>query len=418
MDKSDKLFESGELTGFLDIWKQDLLKEIDQVARDYILGVSPTDLCDHLAEKYYLEVPSLREDDIEIIDYGELSIPHGYGGKYPGKGTFVTFAVPFDGSAKLFYYQPSTRDMSSSPNGRVGEDGALHLSYVRADHDEGTLRKMLEADVAAIRKYLTWVANNVKPFDDQLVSLIEKRIAARRRKLLDDDGLVEALGFPMRKRDDVPHTYAVPVKRKSPAIERPKATSVPYKPEPELAMNEYENILDIVSNMVTVMERSPRAFVDMEEEDLRQHFLVQLNGQYNGQATGETFNYQGKTDILIRADGKNIFIAECKFWRGKKALLQTIDQSLGYASWRDTKTAIILFNRNKELSGVLKSIPDAVKSHPNYKRDKEYPSETGFRYVLHHKDDKNRELLLTIMVFDVPQSAESREADSVGLPDT
>ena len=27
----------------------------------------------------------------------------------------------------------------------------------------------------------------------------------------------------------------------------------------------------------------------MKEEDLRQHFLVQLNGQYDGEATGETF---------------------------------------------------------------------------------------------------------------------------------
>jgi hypothetical protein len=28
------------------------------------------------------------------------------------------------------------------------------------------------------------------------------------------------------------------------------------------------------------------------------HFLVQLNGQYEGQATGETFNFEGKTDMI------------------------------------------------------------------------------------------------------------------------
>src|SRR5260370_4966399 len=55
----------------------------------------------------------------------------------------------------------------------------------------------------------------------------------------------------------------------------------------------------------------------MGEEDLRTHFLVQLNGVYEGQATGETFNFEGKTDILIRADGGNIFIAERKFWSGE-----------------------------------------------------------------------------------------------------
>ena len=92
-----------------------------------------------------------------------------------------------------------------------------------------------------------------------------------------------------------------------------------------------------MNNMVAVMERSPKAFRDMKEEDLRQHFLVQLNGQYEGQASGETFNFEGKTDILIRHEGKNIFIAECKFWRGPSTVADTLDQLLSYLSWRDTK---------------------------------------------------------------------------------
>ena len=96
----------------------------------------------------------------------------------------------------------------------------------------------------------------------------------------------------------------------------------------------------------------------MREEDLRQHFLVQLNGQYEGQASGETFNFEGKTDILIRAEGRNVFIAESKFWRGPESLRETIDQLLGYASWRDTKTAILIFNRQKNFSEVLAKIPE------------------------------------------------------------
>jgi hypothetical protein len=78
----------------------------------------------------------------------------------------------------------------------------------------------------------------------------------------------------------------------------------------------------------------------MGKEDLRSHFLVQLNGAFHGQATGETFNFQGKTDILIRVDGKNIFIAECKFWKGEKSFPATLDQLLSHLSWRDTKTAV------------------------------------------------------------------------------
>jgi hypothetical protein len=98
-----------------------------------------------------------------------------------------------------------------------------------------------------------------------------------------------------------------------------------FQPEPALAMAEYDEILGIIRNMVHVMERSPKAFEKMGEEDLRTQFLVQLNGQYEGRATGETFNYQGKTDILIREGDRNVFIAECKFWAGEKQYLQTID---------------------------------------------------------------------------------------------
>src|SRR5450759_2754106 len=160
--------------------------------------------------------------------------------------------------------------------------------------------------------------------------------------------------------------------------------------------------LRIIGSMVLVLERSPRAFHDMGEADLRTHFLVQLNGQYDGQATGETFNYQGKTDILIRADGKNVFIAECKFWSGAKAFLETIDQLLSYLHWRDTKAAVLVFNRNADFSAVLAKMVEAVPKHPNYKRELGQRGETEFRYVFRQRDDTNREMILTVLAFDIP----------------
>ena len=118
--------------------------------------------------------------------------------------------------------------------------------------------------------------------------------------------------------------------------------------------------------------------------------------------SGRISNFEGKTDILIRVNGRNIFIAECKFWRGPKKLTETINQLLGYTSWRDTKTAIIVFNRNKDFSAVLSKIPDTVTEHPNYKKTLQV-SETQFRYVFTNRDDTNRELFLTIMAFEVPE---------------
>jgi hypothetical protein len=187
----------------------------------------------------------------------------------------------------------------------------------------------------------------------------------------------------------------------------PAASTAAYKPEPVLAVEDYEHILSVMTNMALVMERSPSAFTSMDEEALRSHFLVQLNGHYEGQASAETFNYEGKTDILIRTNGRNIFIAECKYWSGPRQLADTIDQLLGYVSWRDTKVAIVVFNQNKDFSRVLEAIPKAIRGHGNFKRELDQTSESRFRYAFSHRDDVNRELTLTVLAFDVPTQAEA-----------
>jgi len=98
----------------------------------------------------------------------------------------------------------------------------------------------------------------------------------------------------------------------------------------------------------------------------------------------------------------DIFIAECMIWDGPKSLERKLDQLLGYASWRDTKTAILVFNQTKSFSGVLAKISEVVKGHPNFKRETERAGESATRYVLHHRDDKNRELILSVLAFEVP----------------
>lgn len=167
-------------------------------------------------------------------------------------------------------------------------------------------------------------------------------------------------------------------------------------------MEQYEQALRIMQDMAVVMERSPEAFKSMNEEALRQHFLVQLNGQFEGKATGETFNMSGKTDILLRDADRNVFIAECKFWKGPKAFKEAIDQLLGYTIWRDGKTAILVFNRGIDTTTVMNGIDAQVKGHPNFKRAVSWSHESGFRYVLRANDDAGRELILTVLVFHVP----------------
>ena len=151
------------------------------------------------------------------------------------------------------------------------------------------------------------------------------------------------------------------------------------------------------------IERSPSTFVHMKEEQIRDLILVSLNGHYEGGATGETFNAQGKTDILIRADGRNVFIAECKFWNGPKSLITAIDQILGYLTWRDTKAALLLFCNNVDFTNTLSSIATTVPEHPNFKRELRIISDTHARYLFRQKDDLARDLYLAVQAFHIPK---------------
>ena len=166
--------------------------------------------------------------------------------------------------------------------------------------------------------------------------------------------------------------------------------------------DEYESIISILRNTGGMLERSPKTFAGMKEESLRDLFLVTLNSHYGGQVTSETFNKSGKTDILVRDGDRSVLIAECKIWRGQASLCGAIDQLLQYVTWRDTNTAILLFNRNKEISQVVAQIPVVVSKHPNFKREIPISGDGTYRCVLGHRDDSNRELIVTILVFEVP----------------
>jgi hypothetical protein len=396
--RGDAFFWQHDLSAMLRKREERLHQQVNDTDHNQLLNVSVDDWCDYFEQLFKIEPLQLKKDEIEV-DQVEINVDVS---QYPDrdirdrtqpfyvKGTRIGYLVPFDGDRDLFNYRPATYTLS--PPFGIVNDRHLVLGYTRTDHDAEAIRTAFEKDIAEIEKYIAWIAQDIKLFNDSLRTKIRQRLEARRDKLFKDQGLVSALGFPLRRRQDVPETFIVSSVRRKTTLRPPSTATNQFEPEPILEAQEYEHIFSVISNMVAVMERSPNAFRGMDEEDLRQHFLVQLNGQYEGQATGETFNFEGKTDILIRVDGKNIFIAECMFWHGPESVKKKIDQLLGYTSWRDTKTALLVFNRERNFSSVLAKIPEIVESHQNFKRRVSYGSETGFRYILHNRDDKNREL--------------------------
>jgi hypothetical protein len=407
--------QKGDLRDFLEKRKLELKNEVESSNSNYVLNVNEDDFCQYLASRYSLVVPKIYEDKIYVYDQKEVDINVSRdqmrfiidrSRPFCMKGIQVKIACPFDGDGELFQYRPSTSTYNPPRGEIVGQE--IHLIYRMVDHDAGKLKQMYQRELGEIKRYIEWIQQEIGAFNNSLESFVRQFVFQRKRKLLDDVGLVSSLGIPVRRRADLPETYSIPSIRKKPKFEPPEAPKGPFKPEPALPSEEYESILEIIYNMALVMERSPQTFSKLEEEEIRDHFLMILNANYEGQATGETFNYKGKTDILIRIEGKNVFIAECKFWRGEKKFSETIDQLLGYTGWRDTKTAILLFNKNQDFSSVLNKINPTVKAHPCYKREWSLKSdklktETIFSYIFHQPQDVNREIILTILAFDVPR---------------
>jgi hypothetical protein len=126
---------------------------------------------------------------------------------------------------------------------------------------------------------------------------------------------------------------------------------------------DFEEALRLIRAAGVQMERSPSTTRHQSEEERRDWILVTLNSQFEGQAGGEVFNGAGKTDILIRERDRNVFVGECKIWRGAKQFKSAIDQILSYLVWRDTKAALILFIENRDATSVIDTAEEALLSH-------------------------------------------------------
>jgi len=408
-----KLFSSGGGFGdHLEARKDALARHIDHLDRNYILNVSENDLVDHLVEEYSVEVPELHVPGMFILTSSETEInvsnspgyiPDGRG--YYRKATSITFVVPYTGDGNIFQYHPSNTWLNNSGYGQVMVEGQLHLEYTVVGDDAGAVARERDADLQRVDSILKLIKSEADQYVAGLRQVVESLVRGRKDRLLKAAGMVAAFNIPVLGGTDAPRTYAPPVREKMKVVRRPEASSQPYEPEPALADEIYEKIILLSHNMAVVMERNPSSFATLDEPAIRDHFMVHLNSQFGGEATGETFNHQGKTDILFRHEGANIFVAECKFWKGEKYVLDGMDQLLGNVSYRDTKTALYVFNRGQDHTKVLEKVAEAIPKHPCHKKLVERRGDPEFRYLFHRPGDSNREVRLAVLVFDVPSPA-------------
>ncbi|MBI3841569.1 MAG: hypothetical protein HY295_00200 [Thaumarchaeota archaeon] len=176
-----------------------------------------------------------------------------------------------------------------------------------------------------------------------------------------------------------------------------KSTAI-NEPDPQLE-SKYFQILKIINESGKSMEKQSSVYSD-DENKLRDQLVTVLTTHLSGgSVTAESINRKGKTDILIREGGSNLFIAECKIWRGKADFLSGISQLLSDSTWRDLYTAIIIFFKAKKISDVLQTVQKEISSHENYEKKVDKSDRSWFNYEFHYPGDKKIKIKLAVLIF-------------------
>lgn len=403
-------FREGDAYGTLRNLLEKVTAEIDSLDNEYVLKASPTELERYFIEKVLVSPLILHSEDLYIKSQTgtRIDVSHDFDRAAFGDeriivaGTKVEIGIPFEGDPILWRLRVSPFSVGGYPEIDIlSNEIVFSVAFPDDSPDPNKLRANVERHTKSLVDAVGHLKRMVETHNNAAPNAIRQALERKRTLAQSATGAVAALGIPMKRRDTEP-TFAIPARRRESPAKRPTVATGKYEAEPILDEKEYQHILEVLKSMSLVIERNPSSFASLDEEAIRDHFLLQLNGHYEGSATGETFNASGKTDILIRVENRNVFIAECKFWRGPKGFDEAIDQLLGYLTWRDSKCALLIFNKTKDSGAVRQKMHEAMESRSEHRRTVFHRADGDSRYILVKNYEPGREISVTTQVYDMP----------------
>lgn len=381
-------------------------KEIEGKDKSFILGVDRETFKKQIVDRY-----TLHEVSIDFTNQ-HTNTPHVVKRRVPGRFREETYETevysikvdfPFTGSEDVFRIKPATWTMVSEEITVSGNVVSFIIEL--QDRDAEKFRNAVDARRQSAFTNLANANAFIRQLSPKIPGWFDRYFDAQHKKFSSENNFFEAIGVKVNPRTEVvfhPQT----VQRK--VIPEIKVDPKRSEPLPTLQLNIYQDILQILYASGKGMERKPSTYSGKSEPEIRDLFLWLLETRYeSATATGETFNKEGKTDILIKyaKDGSNLFVAECKKWTGSKGLSDGISQLFDrYLTWRDSKAALMVFVSVRDFTAVLASIKDAVKQHPNHVRFVGERGESSFSYVFNLPDDTQKEILLEVMAFWLPEA--------------
>lgn len=393
---------------FQDKTIQAIDNEIENNSDDYILNVNEDEYISYLVDKFTYEPLSIDKDSEEVEKPNEIKedlsryrdVYSRYG--HYREGFSIRISYLFRGSPLLFKIKPNPYILTSHEITVDEFSSRVYFEIKVYSTNVSEFKQEKESTFHSAFANIENINSSIRYFNESLTGIVKQKFEKVKQHRLSKTNFFAAI--KVKKTTDAPVTYGVSVIKKrepaKPSCSRTKA----YYPEPSLDMLTYKNIIAELNQVGSSMERKPSLYLNKDEEGLRDVFLTMLETRFEGTtATGETFNHGGKTDILLKnaSDGTNLFIAECKFWHGPKHFNDAINQLFDrYLTWRDSKTALIVFVNGTDFTRVLNSIQKNVESHPYYVRLNERHSNTSTSYIFRLPQDIKKEVYLEVLAFN------------------
>jgi hypothetical protein len=316
-------------------------------------------LARHVPEPVSVDWTAASGTPVEEMTIERTTTEFGERRDYRFPGSRITISWPLTGTAEILRRQASQFTLGSD-RGTIRDD-SVELEIESPELSTEFVERQMAEVREDVDRRIGWANHDVAVHRTAVERELNQAAEARRARITENRRISSALNIPITPTGV--QRPPVPARRRQVPLQQRRA-SAEFTPEPVLDEAIYQDILDVVENWARSLERTCTPPIRaLGEEALRDLLLGTLNGYWRGAAGGELFNGEGKTDILIREDGRNAFIAECKVWGGASRATAALDQLLSYLVWRDTKAALIVFIKNAKPSDIIGRLHQAVREH-------------------------------------------------------
>lgn len=412
-----RLFEDGETWATFENVKRTIVNEIEKLSDQKILTCDIDEWIEYYYSKYCANCIELYEESItneltetKIKKHNEWSRHDSYEPQFIYiDGYKIIYTIPFDGDEVLFKIKPSSmllrRFEVENIKAPFKDDlGAITMEIyftkqelLDKENKKAYTDSKFENEFSNYRKMIANVNADATIYNQSLRSYIRSLLEKRKEKASTFALISEQLNIPLQLKAGAPSVAPQPLKR----VAR-KPTAMPAdKPIPKeyaISDDDYKNILSIIHSACSSMEATAKTFTKNCEEELRDFIIATLNTHYENKVTGETFRRIGKTDVHVIFDNKAAFIGECKIWHGIKKLGEAIQQLFGYSTWKDTKVALIVFNKEiKDFQSVRNEIQKWITENA---KSFSIATPSSWQCIL-HRPDCNEDMQVNVSVYDL-----------------